>query len=452
MTSSSLPDWIEVTPPSPGPSERPLRPRAIYTQVIVIAVLVIALVSTVGLFAARHIVESEAVRDAATTGNLLGEVVAQPAAQDGLLTSDPAALAEMDAAVRDHVLGASIVRVKIWDRSGRIVYSDDERLIGQSFELEEEELDAIDSGKVKAEVSDLSAPENRYEKANGTLLEVYRPITLPSGDRLLFEVYFRYDEVNQRGDQLLAGFAVVTVGVIVLLIALLLPVLWRLLDRLRLARSQREVLLQKAVDASADERRRIAGTLHDGVVQELAAGAFAIAGAAERASTLDDVTLAQDLRLAAGTVRGSIGGLRSLLVDIYPPTLATAGLSAAINDLAGSLRSRGVTVQVAIDDDHGLDEAGQQLIYRLAQETLRNVAAHAEASTVDVSLARDRGVVRLEVRDDGVGFEVEAGLRHPADGHFGLRILGDLAADAGAQLFVTSAPGRGTSWRLEVPA
>ena len=125
---------------------------------------------------------------------------------------------------------------------------------------------------------------------------------------------------------------------------LLLPILWRLLDRLKRAQAQREALLQRAVDASTEERRRIAGALHDGVVQDLAATSFAVAGAAERAVALGQPRLAGELHTAAGTVRTSIGGLRSLLVDIYPPSLATAGLAAALTDLASSLRSRGMGV------------------------------------------------------------------------------------------------------------
>lgn len=86
-----------------------------------------------------------------------------------------------------------------------------------------------------------------------------------------------------------------------------------------------ETLLNRAVEAATEERRRIAGALHDGVVQELAATSFAVAGSAERATSLGQPGLADELRSASDTVRTSIGGLRSLLVDIYPPSLATRG-------------------------------------------------------------------------------------------------------------------------------
>ena len=63
----------------------------------------------------------------------------QPALSDGVITGDPEALATLDSAVRDHVLGGSIVRVKIWTPDGRIVYSDEPRLVGERFDLGEDE-------------------------------------------------------------------------------------------------------------------------------------------------------------------------------------------------------------------------------------------------------------------------------------------------------------------------
>ena len=81
-------------------------------------------------------------------------------------------------------------------------------------------------------------------------------------------------------DELRRGFAGVTVSSLLFFTVLLLPIVWWLLGRLKRSQNQREELLERAVDASIEERRRIAGTLHDGVVQELAATSFTVAGAA----------------------------------------------------------------------------------------------------------------------------------------------------------------------------
>lgn len=421
-----------------------------YGRLAVIAAVVIVVVAVLSVFAARHLAEDESVSDAAKTADVIAEGLVQPAVLPGLATGDPAALASIDTVVRDHILGDSIVRVKIWDASGRVLYSDEPRLIGETFALEEEELEVLEHPRTAAEVSDVQAPENRYEKASGTLLEVYRPIWASDGQPLLFETYFRYTEVVQRSGAIWQGFAAVTVGSILLMVVLLLPVLRSLVGLLARTRAQREVLLQRSIDASAAERRRIAGTLHDGVVQQLAATSFTLAGLSRTAASSGDAASADALDDAAGSVRASIGGLRSLLVDIYPPSLERAGLAAAVDDLASVLRSRGVAVTVKIDAAAVLDAGQEQLVFRVTQEALRNVASHANADSVTVSLrARGAGAV-LEVHDDGRGFDAAETLANPRDGHFGVRVIADLAASADCRLSVLSAPGSGVTWRLEL--
>jgi signal transduction histidine kinase len=443
--------WVVVRAATPIDDDAPVRRRRVFGQVAVGAVVVIVLVALAGVLAARRLAEAQAVNDAARTADLIAQSWVQPAVTDGLLTGDHAALSGIDTVVRDHVLGPSIVRVKVWDQQGRIVYSDKASLIGRSFPLNQDERDALSDPQIKAEVSDLHGPENVYERDSGKLLEVYRQVRTPSGRRLLFETYFRYDQVTDRTGQMWRGFAGVTLSSILLLVVLLVPVFWRLLNRLQRSQMQRESLLQRAIDASTEERRRIAGTLHDGVVQDLTAASFAVSVSAKRATELGQPALAHNLEAAAGTVRTSIGGLRSLLVDIYPPSLASAGVAPALRDLASGLRSRGIAVSVEVTDEPGLDVTTQRLIYRVARECLANVARHAAASSVTVRLFSGDGSVVLDIADDGIGFDAGAALAHPPDGHFWLRVLGDVAADAGAELRLTSSPGVGTRWQLRIP-
>ena len=425
--------------------------RRVFVQVTVGAVVVVVAVALVGVLAARRLAEAQAVNDAAKMTDLIAEAVVQPVVTDGLSTGDPAALSAIDKVIHEEVLGPSTVRVKVWDPQGRIVYSDQPLLIGRTFPLGQDERDVLADPQTRADVSDLSDPENVYERDSGKLLQVYRPVWTPSGRLLLFETYFRYDDVLDRSGQLWRGFAAVTLGSILLLVVLLFPILWRLLNRLNESQIHREALLQRAIDASTEERRRIAGTLHDGVVQDLAAASFAVSGSAERAATVGQSALAQDLRAAAGLVRSSIGGLRSLLVDIYPPNLASAGLAGALEDLVARLRSRGLAVTVQMPTASGLDPVAERLIYRITQEILTNIARHAAASTVTVRLCTRGNCVVLDIADDGIGFDVTQTLAQPPEGHFGIRVLGDLAADAGAELNVSSAPGAGTRWQLRLP-
>jgi len=446
------PPWIQVAAGTSVRPDAPIRRQRVFIQVIAGAIIVIIAVALVGVVAARRLAEAEAINDAAQTADLLADTVVQPALTDALITEDPAAFETLDQAIRQHVLADSIVRVKIWNSEGRIIYSDEDRLIGQTFPLDDEELEVFSDPKTRADVSDLTAPENQFEQEFGKLLEAYRPVWTQDGaQELLFETYFLYDEVDKRSAQLWRGFAGVTLSSILLLVVLMMPVLWRLLDRLKRSQEQREDLLQRALNASTEERRRIAGALHDGVVQDLAATSFTVAGAAERAESVGQPALANDLRGAAGTVRTSIGGLRSLLVDIYPASLAAAGLAAALEDLAASVRSRGIAVTVDVSSQTGLDPAGERLVFRVAQECLANAARHASAGTVTMQLRRTEEFVLLEIDDDGVGFDAASVLADPEEGHFGLRILGDVVAGAGAELWLASAPGAGTRWQLRVP-
>ena len=446
------PAWIHVAAgTSARPHEPEVKPRRVFVQVIAGALVVLAAVALVGVAASRRLAEAEAVNDAAKTANLLADAVVQPAVTESLLTGDASAVAAVDQVVREQVLSQSVVRVKIWDPTGRILYSDEPALIGQSFPLGAEEQDVLTDPQTRADVSDLTGPENGFEQGQGKLLEVYRPIWTPSGKPLLFEMYAPYDVVTARTGQLWRGFAGVTLTSLLLLVVLMMPILWRLLNQLKRSQAQRESLLQRAVEASTEERRRIAGTLHDGVVQDLAATSFVVAGAAERAMALGQTDFADELRSAAGTVRTSIGGLRSLLVDIYPPSLATAGLEAALTDLVSSLRSRGTAVMLELAPQTGLDAVGERLVFRVAQECLNNIARHADATNVQVRLERVETYVVMEINDDGAGFDAPHVLAHPAEGHFGLRVLGDVVADAGGELLLASAPGTGTRWQLRIP-
>ncbi|TWX40904.1 integral membrane sensor signal transduction histidine kinase [Frigoribacterium sp. ACAM 257] len=461
--SGAVQRWTSVARPADRTtaSAADPRPSGVVAWVAVVSVLVIVAVAVAALFAARGLAEAESVRDAADRADRIADAIVEPALTDALVDGDEEARRAMDEEVRDHVLSSSIVRVKIWDDTGRVVWSDEPALIDRRFELDEDDLEALAAAGtgtgtgVEAEVSDLTAPENEYERDRGKLLEAYRAVETPGGQTLLFEVYFRYDEVLQRSGQLFAGFAGITIGSIVLVVLLLLPVLRQLLRALDRARVQREALLERALDASADERRRIAGALHDGVVQDLVGASLAVSAESGSARARGDDTTADGLDRVAGALRGSVGGLRSLLVDIYPPNLARAGIGPALDDLAAGVRSRGVAVVLdaeTADELAALDDEGQRLVFRVVQECLANVVAHARASVVSVTAVRpDEGGVVVTIADDGAGFDPEL-LTRPEPDHFGLRVLADVASAGGAGLDVQTAPGRGTRWRLALPA
>ncbi|GAB3599130.1 sensor histidine kinase [Angustibacter peucedani] len=452
-TPAASPAWVTLSRPERvAAPERPVRVGPVLAQLVAGVLVVLVVVGVLGALAAQRLAEREAVNDAATTADVLAEAVIQPAVTDALLTGDAKAVAAMDAVVRQRVLGPNVVRVKIWGTDGTVLYADEPQLVGRTFALDAEQREVLASPRTQAEVSDLTAAENVFETGD-RLLEVYRPVWTPTGKEALFEMYAPYQSVGQRASQLGRGFAGVTLSSLLLLVVLVVPLLWHLTRRLQRAQGQRELLLERAVDASTEERRRVAATLHDGPVQELAATSFAVAGAAARADAAHQPELSQELQAAAGSVRSSIRALRSLLVDIYPPSLAGAGLGAALTDLAQSLRGRQVDVRLDVPPPAELALTAEQdrLVYRVTQELLRNSAQHAAPCRATVTLRRDGDHVVLEVDDDGRGFDVAARLAEPEEGHFGLSLVADVASTAGADLAVASAPGSGTRWRLVVP-
>ena len=418
-------------------------------QFLVAGIVAVAIVGVATAVASRRVGQREAIADARTTTLIKAQTIVEPVVTDGLATGSRAAVDAVGRVVESQVLDDSLVRVKIWNREGRIVYSDEPRLLGAQFDLGEDEIDAIDNGVIEAEVSDLGEPENRYERAQGKLLEVYLPIRLPGGERLLFEAYFKYDAVSESGSQIWRSFAPVSIGGLVALELVQIPIAWSLARRLRARQREREQLLQQAVESSLTERRRIASDLHDGVVQDLVGVAYGLAGAARSQSSAPTAEL---LGRSADQVRDTIKSLRTLLVDIYPPKLAEAGLPAALTDLVATASARGLRTAVDVDRlSPSLPESVAALVYRAAQEALRNVVTHSAATSVALTAASEDGSVVLDVVDDGVGFDTETADQRAGEGHLGLRGLADLADAVGGRLEVASAVGSGTRLHLEVP-
>jgi two-component system, NarL family, sensor kinase len=407
---------------------------------------VLLLVGLVAVQILRATGRSEAIADAREVTRLAGQGIVAGELRPGIFSGDPQAIAHLDEIVRTRVLRAPVVRVKLWDASGRILYSDQRELIGRHFPLARDELEALRSGHPISEVSDLAKSENRFERRFGQLLEVYLGIGAPGGRRVLFETYQSYSSVSASGRRLWLRFAPALVGALVLLYLVQLPLALSLVRRLRRGQQEREQLLHRTLDASAAERRRVAQDLHDGVVQSLAGVSFGLAAATEG---LEHGVPRAAVEEAAAETRRAIRQLRTLLVDIYPPSLEREGLHAALSDLLTPLAGHGVETHVDVAPSLHLAPELQTLLYRTAQEAVRNAADHGDPRSVSVRASASDGKVLLEVADDGRGFAVGEQAGRP--GHFGLRLVREIVAEAGGTMDVRSAPGEGTTVSVEVP-
>jgi len=422
--------------------------RSPVAQFLLLGMLVIVGITLVGSYLSSRQASAEAAFDARTTTELLASAVVQPALPRGLVDGDAGAVDRFDRKVKDQLDIDTARRVKIWARDGTIVYSDATELIGSRYELDDEELAILRVGGTAAEVSDLSKPENRLERDSGGLVEVYTRVWSPEGEPLIFEMYYSTADIDLRAGEVFQPFQRIMVGSLLALATVATVMLWLLTRRLTRTATERERLLRSSADASEAERRRIARDLHDGVVQDLAGTAYSLSALARDLPLGDRPRTVLD---GAGvSLRASLRALRSLLVEIHPPDLDVDRLPAALEDLTAPAASAGMTAEVSVEGVSGASTQSVALVWRVAQEAVRNTLRHARATTVRVRVRGEDGLLHLEVADDGVGFDP-----HPpsgGSGGYGLRGLDSLVRDSGGRLEVVSRPGAGTVIRLEVSA
>jgi signal transduction histidine kinase len=197
------------------------------------------------------------------------------------------------------------------------------------------------------------------------------------------------------------------------------------------------------------ERNRLALDLHDAVSQKL----FGLVLSAEAAGTLleREPAAARDqvakLRVLAQEV---LDELRSLVFELRPPDLERDGLGGALRKHVQMLqRLQPREIELVVDGAPQADPERHAEILRIAQEALQNALKHSRADHVTVRLAAADGGIRLEVEDDGVGFEPASPAARSR--RLGLTSMEERAQRLGAALEIRSSPGAGTTVRLEAP-
>ncbi|HMC42885.1 MAG TPA: ATP-binding protein [Acidimicrobiales bacterium] len=373
-----------------------------------------------------------------------------PALSDGILTGDRGALNTLDALVRGRVLSATTVRVKIWSEDGRVLYSDMPQLIGQRFPLGDRERAVLATGNPAARVSNLKEPENLLERPYHKLLEVYDSMQTTGGTPVLFEAYKRFSSVTAQSRRTISSVAPAFLAGLGLLLLIQIPMAWSMARRLERGRHHEKRLLKRAIESGAIERRHIAADLHDGVVQSLAGNALSLAAAAREADRAGLKTVSSTVGTAASEIRQTVRELRNVMVAIAPPRVHETGLATALEDVVSPLQRTGVSTTLRVER-MAISRNAEALVYRAVQEAVRNIARHARASHVDVTVDGTEGRIRLVVEDDGIGFVPDETGRRRRNGHMGIPLLAELAEEAGGRLDIQSRPGEGTRIMLEVP-
>lgn len=226
-----------------------------------------------------------------------------------------------------------------------------------------------------------------------------------------------------------------------------------LLDSLADDHERLRALATRTIRAQDDERSRIARELHDSTAQAIAALTYQLSAAAHDAAAGGQPALEARLRGLREQAGELLEEVRLMSHAIHPRVLDDLGLVPAIEWLARQTRTvAGLEVAVASTLDHraaAMSDATAAALYRVAQESLRNVERHAGASAARVRLHPDGEHVILEVADDGRGFDLaEAEARRPGMGLFSMR---ERLALVGGSLAIDAVPGRGTRVRARAP-
>ncbi|WP_126446406.1 sensor histidine kinase [Sulfuricystis multivorans] len=452
----------------------PFERLSLSRQFLIGSALLLALgAAIIGSWISREI-EQNAVNRAAAIAAVYVESIL--AAQLGDATPEQMASREVHAALdrifNEGPLGRKVVRFKLWDATGVIRYSSDHDQIGRRFPLDAS-LAAAFSGTVHSQMSDLNEAAHAAERSQWErLLEVHVPVRAGPHGRVVAvaEFYHSTDSIErdiqsaqQRSWALLAA---VTLAIFFLLFLQVR----RANETIRRQRNDLRVQLQQLQTAFAENERmrarlaeagaattalnerllhRIAADLHDAPAQTLA---FALMSLEEMAAScacqMPGDVLQPNLQTIVAALRSSLEDLRNIAAGLGIPGLAELSLSETVRRAlrdAERLTGMPVTAQVEANlPDAPL--AVKITVYRLLQESLHNCRKHAPNAHVAVHVGHVGEMLRIEVSDDGPGFDPQA-----VAGRLGLSFMQERVRLLGGQCEVIAAPGQGTRIAASLP-
>jgi signal transduction histidine kinase len=214
------------------------------------------------------------------------------------------------------------------------------------------------------------------------------------------------------------------------------------LETARQTPDTRRRLLADIVHAQEEERRRLAGDIHDDAVQAMTAVLLRIGLLGSRLDNPEQVSLVEELE---ESIRGTIGRLRRLIAGLSPPELDRAGLAAAVRSALDQMKHE-FHIEFSLENRLNREPGpeARTIAYRIVQEALANTRKHSNASRVAVVLESQEHGLFTSVTDDGMGFDVETTLAVDRPGHLGLKAMRERAELAEGWLRIESRPGATT--------
>jgi len=211
-------------------------------------------------------------------------------------------------------------------------------------------------------------------------------------------------------------------------------------------------LAHQILSAQEDERRLISRELHDEVVQTLV-GINVQLAALDRAASVSTTGLKSKIATTQRLVEKSVNAVHRFARDLRPAVLDDLGLIPALHSFMKTVASReklriNLTAAASAED---LDSDKRTVLYRIAQEALTNVSRHARATEVNVSIKSIRGLICMEIHDNGRAFDVQRAFSAKTNKRLGLLGMRERVEMVGGMLAIDSAPGKGTTVRVEIP-
>jgi len=202
-------------------------------------------------------------------------------------------------------------------------------------------------------------------------------------------------------------------------------------------------------NAREQERRRLAGELHDSVGQGLVALRLTLQNAVQHGEASGQADLPEQLAAASENCRRLVQEIRDICHGLYPPTLESLGLVSALKQLVDDCQGADVRAEARCGPEFLTERFGQEVeiaLFRIAQEAVNNALRHGQAGHVSLELDREDGDIVLTITDDGTGFAVQ----DVPSGGLGLNMMRERAAGVGGELRIVSRPGR-TQVQVTVP-
>jgi signal transduction histidine kinase len=442
-------------------------------------VILVVGMTAVGAWVSRQIEDGVVHRTAANTALYVDSLIAPPLQDlaDAAWLS-PEAVDRLDWLLEDTPLGREVAVFQVWDSDGHIVYSTEPALVGHQAPVEGD-LAVAFAGGVAASLGELEG-EDRLpaDEVPSDLIEIYSPVRSGGTNEIIAvaEFYYAADALQQdiasaqRRSWLVVGGA--TVIIYVLLATFIVRVsntvrrqqvaLANQVTRLTELLHQNDELHARVRGAAArtaalNERflRRFSVELHDGPAQDISLALLRLDNVAARAAGSladgDRTAIERELEVIQTSLRRSLQEVRATASGLLLPHLGSLTVAQTIEHVVrGHQRRTGVAPRLDLRDlPERAPLAVKIALYRIVQEALNNAWRHAPGAAVSISLTGTDGGLRLEIADDGPGFDAAA--MNGAEDQLGLFGMRERAESLGGEFRLTSGPGDGTRLTATLP-